>query len=358
MKQLFKIQKAIKFATKTHEVYQKQKRKGKNIAYITHPLTVGLILAHVGAEDDVICAGILHDTIEDSIEEKKVSFEMIKDRFGEDVANLVLAVTETDKSLPWEERKRLAKEHIKTFSHEAVLVKSADVLANTREIIQDYEKDGEQIFVRFNAPKEKLLKNYLETITILIEQWPGSSLMQELRFVSTELARMAETTFMSETPARIIEYRDYDENVILECPICKWKGKPEGHIEYYNDLFDVSCPNCDKMLLIVSYPLVTKIEFFGKIGWNITFISEEIGKIKTSLEVKEQVLSICDAISSEVLSKIGDVDNEILIAELKHQLEKFHLLIKELKNNANERMAYMLLITHVADILALIKEAK
>jgi hypothetical protein len=31
MHQISKIQKAIKFATKTHEVYQKQKRKGKNI---------------------------------------------------------------------------------------------------------------------------------------------------------------------------------------------------------------------------------------------------------------------------------------------------------------------------------------
>lgn len=192
MKNLFKIEKAIKFATKTHEVYQKQKRKGKDIAYITHPLTVGLILAYAGADDDVICAGILHDTIEDSIEEKKVSFEMIKDRFGENAANLVLAVTETDKTLSWEERKKLAKEHITNFSNDAVFVKSADILANTKELIEDYEKEGEQIFMSFNASKEKVLKNYLETIAILIEQWPDSPLIQELRFVSKELTRLAQ----------------------------------------------------------------------------------------------------------------------------------------------------------------------
>jgi (p)ppGpp synthase/HD superfamily hydrolase len=40
-----KLKKAIRFATKTHEVYQKQKRKGKDIPYITHPLAVGRILA-------------------------------------------------------------------------------------------------------------------------------------------------------------------------------------------------------------------------------------------------------------------------------------------------------------------------
>ncbi len=65
------IRRAIKFSIKTHEVYQKQKRKGKDVAFITHPLSVGLILSLAGADENEIIAGILHDTIEDSIPEKK-----------------------------------------------------------------------------------------------------------------------------------------------------------------------------------------------------------------------------------------------------------------------------------------------
>ncbi|MDD2757638.1 MAG: HD domain-containing protein [Candidatus Pacebacteria bacterium] len=190
MNQLFKIQKAIKFATKTHEIYQKQKRKGKDVAYITHPLTVGIILAIAGANEDVICAGILHDTIEDSIEERKVNLKMIEDFFGENIAKLVLALTEEDKSLPWEERKRIAREHIKNFSNDAILVKSADIIANTRELIEDYKKDGEEIFIRFNAPKEKIIKNYLETIEALIKKWPENPLIEELNFISKRLYRI------------------------------------------------------------------------------------------------------------------------------------------------------------------------
>jgi len=48
------------------EVYQKQKRKGKDIPYITHPLTVGIILSQIGASEDVVCAGELpgaHETV-------------------------------------------------------------------------------------------------------------------------------------------------------------------------------------------------------------------------------------------------------------------------------------------------------
>jgi len=193
MNDVSKIQKAIKFATKTHEVYQKQKRKGKDIAYITHPLTVGLILAHAGANDDVICAGILHDTMEDSIDDKKVSLDMLKERFGDTVAQLVLAVTETDKSLSWSERKKIAKEHIKSFSNEALFVKSADILSNIAELMDDYRKGGDQIFERFNAPlpkKENKIKNQIETINTIIEKWPENPLVPDLRYYINELSKL------------------------------------------------------------------------------------------------------------------------------------------------------------------------
>src|ERR1035437_4169278 len=116
-----RIQKAIQFAIKTHELDQKQKRKGKDVPYITHPLSVGLILANIGATEDVVIAGILHDTIEDSIEKNKVTKEIISDMFGQSVSDLVLSVTEQDKSLSWAERKAEALEHIKTFSHDSLL---------------------------------------------------------------------------------------------------------------------------------------------------------------------------------------------------------------------------------------------
>ena len=99
-----KIRQAIRFSIKIHELDQKQKRKNKDVAYITHPLTVGLILAKAGADEDTIIAGILHDTIEDSAPEKKVTREILKDMFDENVAVLVESASEhTEQS--WEDRK-------------------------------------------------------------------------------------------------------------------------------------------------------------------------------------------------------------------------------------------------------------
>jgi hypothetical protein len=251
-----KISQAIKFATKTHEVYQKQKRKGKDIPYITHPLTVGLILARAGADEDTVVAGILHDTIEDSIATKKVSKEMLIKKFGQSVAELVLSVTEENKELSWQERKQQALEHIQTFSHQSLLLKSADILANTNELIADHSKDGDQVFERFNAPKMPILEHLLRAITAIITRWPESPLASDLSYVSGQLQMMGGLEFMKERRAGIIDYKDYNENMPLVCPVCGWQGTPKssGYINTDSDYcLDVSCPNCDKMLLVASY---------------------------------------------------------------------------------------------------------
>ena len=55
------IDKAINFAAEAHAG---QFRKGTNTPYITHPFAVGMSLQRVRCSDEVIAAGILHDTIE------------------------------------------------------------------------------------------------------------------------------------------------------------------------------------------------------------------------------------------------------------------------------------------------------
>lgn len=255
----FKIKKAIAFAVQVHEIDSKQKRKGKDIPYVTHPLGVGIILARAGADEDVIVAGILHDTIEDSIPEKKVSRDVLVREFGENVASLVMSVSEASKELSWEERKKEALAHIKTFSHDSLLVKSADILSNVTELVDDYEKDGEKVFDRFNAAKMDILQNYLRVIAAIIAVWDKNPMASDLCFIAGSLELMGEPAFMAENPAMIIEYGEYDENAMLDCHVCGWSGTPKGSgtKEYSSDLFSISCSICGDMLLIVNYPLVS-----------------------------------------------------------------------------------------------------
>lgn len=185
-----RVKNAIRFSIKTHEIYQKQKRKGKDVAYITHPMTVGTILAMAGAREDVVIAGILHDTIEDSIEEKKVDEKMLRERFGKRVMEIVKSVSEDKECLDWEERKSRAREKIKKFKHDSLLVKSADVISNVVELIDDYIVNGDDIFRRFGGSKEKVINNYLEVMDIILNKWKGNPLRKDLRNLYIEFEKI------------------------------------------------------------------------------------------------------------------------------------------------------------------------
>ncbi|TML00339.1 MAG: hypothetical protein E6G34_02310 [Actinobacteria bacterium] len=53
--------------------------------------------------------------------------------------------------------------------------------------------------------------------------------------------------------AKPLRYSEYDENAQLACWNCDWRGPArEGSRESYEELFDISCPRCETMLLIVS----------------------------------------------------------------------------------------------------------
>jgi hypothetical protein len=252
------LQKAIKFAIKTHEVYQKQKRKGKDIAYITHPLTVGLLLSQNKAKKEVILAGILHDTIEDSIEEKKVSYEMLKERFDQEVADLVLSVTEKNKALSWKERKETALEEIKEFSKDSLLLKSADMIANLSEIVDDYKKDKDKIFERFNASKEEIILHQLKAIQVIISKWPNNPFASDLIYLAYELRMMHNFKLTTNHPVQHFPIEDYNEDEVLTCPLCQWQGASKS-AERNSDshyCLEISCPICSKVLLILNYAII------------------------------------------------------------------------------------------------------
>lgn len=87
------------------------------------------ILTEGGVEDvEVLMAGILHDTIEDT----DTTAEELTERFGERVCGLVLEVTD-DKDLEKLERKRLQVVKAPTKSADAKMIKIADKLANLRD---------------------------------------------------------------------------------------------------------------------------------------------------------------------------------------------------------------------------------
>ena len=141
------LEKAIHFATNKHAG---QLRKGTTTPYIVHPLETMSILRSMNADTNLLIAGLLHDTVEDT----DTTVEEIAEVFGTDVAALVGGHSE-DKSKTWEERKTHAIQELAESSTRMKMLVMADKVSNLRSIAADYAALGDDLWSRFNAPKEK-----------------------------------------------------------------------------------------------------------------------------------------------------------------------------------------------------------
>jgi GTP diphosphokinase / guanosine-3',5'-bis(diphosphate) 3'-diphosphatase len=123
--------KALAFAAHKH---RDQRRKDAEASpYINHPIALADVLVNEGGVSDVevLCAALLHDTVEDTA----TTPEELGGAFGSRVARIVAEVTD-DNTLAKAERKRLQVERAGGLSPEAKLVKLADKICNLRDVAE------------------------------------------------------------------------------------------------------------------------------------------------------------------------------------------------------------------------------
>ncbi len=144
-----KIKEAYDLAVQAHEG---QKRISGE-PYIIHPIEVACILAELGMDSDCICAGLLHDVVEDT----DVTVEQVKKQFGADVALMVDGVTKLGQ-LPLFTKEEQQAENVRKMLFamsedvRVVIIKLADRLHNIRTL-------------RF-MPEKKQREKALETMEV------------------------------------------------------------------------------------------------------------------------------------------------------------------------------------------------
>lgn len=127
-----KITKAEMFAIQAHG---DQKRKYTNEPYINHPMAVATLVDFINnSNEDMICASILHDVVEDT----KYTLKDIEKRFGEKIAELVMWLTDISEPHHGNRafRKQMDREHIAIAPADAQTIKLADLIDNTRSIVK------------------------------------------------------------------------------------------------------------------------------------------------------------------------------------------------------------------------------
>ena len=143
------LDRAIIFAVQAHH---NTERRGKGFPYIVHPMEAVEIVATMTTDQELLAAAALHDTIEDT----DVTYEQIREAFGERVANLVHAESDqftegVSEEESWHDRKKAAINRLAATSHDAKIVAMGDKLSNMRAIWRDYQLIGDELWKIFHV---------------------------------------------------------------------------------------------------------------------------------------------------------------------------------------------------------------
>lgn len=153
-----RFDRALLYATHVHGG---QVRKGTSTPYVAHLLAVAATVLEYGGDEDLAIAALLHDSVED--QGGKARLEDVRNRFGERVARIVEACSDSladtakgERKAHWRERKEAYLAHLRNADDDILRVSLADKVHNARAILRDLRKPevGEKVWARFSQPKE------------------------------------------------------------------------------------------------------------------------------------------------------------------------------------------------------------
>jgi hypothetical protein len=164
--------------------YRNNREDGDAGSQIQHPVEVGSLLARAGFPDHVVAAGILHDVIEDT----EVESAELSRRFGDQVAELVSALTEDGAIEPYERRKEQLRRQVAEAGEDAAAVYAADKVSKVRELRR---KHGSLLGTRDPADRRRLA-HYARSLNMLRQTLPGAHPL--IRQLSLELDEVMTTS--------------------------------------------------------------------------------------------------------------------------------------------------------------------
>lgn len=149
------VARAKRFAESAHRSIN-HKRKYTNEDYCVHLEEVVKLLKTVSHTPEMIAAAWLHDTIEDT----QTTLDEIHELFGNTVAEYVLALTDISRPEDGNRhvRKEIDRQHLVGSKHEVQTIKLADLISNSKQILEFDPK-----FAKIYLEEKRLLLEILNT---------------------------------------------------------------------------------------------------------------------------------------------------------------------------------------------------
>ena len=183
---------ALEFAAERH---RGQRREADDAAFILHPLEVAQLLSNRGYPDEVVAAGVLHDSLENT----DATLLELERRFGEEVARLVRSVSEPSADGTYAERKARLRAAVADAGPDAAAVYAADKVAKARELRMSIARDWS---VAASTEAADRLGHYWASLIMLETLLGDHPLVVQLRFELEALATLPPRVTEAQAPQR------------------------------------------------------------------------------------------------------------------------------------------------------------
>jgi (p)ppGpp synthase/HD superfamily hydrolase len=170
-----RLDEAIKLASRLHR--EQTRSDNERTPYVSHLVAVAAILSSVTDDEDIIIAGLMHDSLEDV---PHYTYDSLVADCGARVADIVTHVTEpldankdVSDQLPWLTRKEAYLAVLRSGGVESAMVSSADKIHNTESFIRDIQKEDGVFASRFSSSARNRLWFHEQSLAIVTEKLGG-----------------------------------------------------------------------------------------------------------------------------------------------------------------------------------------
>lgn len=157
---------------RANEWHRDHLRKQTKIPYVSHLLAVTALVLENGGDEEQAIAALLHDAVEDAGGQETLA--KIRAQFGERVARIVAALTDTDlvPKPPWRARKEAYLAHLDEVDDDVLLVSACDKVYNASSIVEDLATVGAAVWGRFSGGRDGSLWYYESLASIYARRGP------------------------------------------------------------------------------------------------------------------------------------------------------------------------------------------
>jgi (p)ppGpp synthase/HD superfamily hydrolase len=177
------VRRALETARRAHEGQARDDGAGP-APFLRHLLEVGEQLSREGEADEVLAAGLLHDTIESG----GLTRNELRAEFGDPIAHLVDVLSERPEIDSHEDRKDDLRARVAAAGADAQAIYAADKLSNVESLREGYRSRGEAVDEALKVSLDEKMRVWEQDLEMLRAHAGGTPLVQRLADALAELA--------------------------------------------------------------------------------------------------------------------------------------------------------------------------